>query len=340
MLFICLGLLIFHLPAEKLTVFTDLVNPDSMVMDDSNIYIAQQAELSVYDAKTFKLKTTFGKKGQGPREIPPFPIPMGGVPLMKVTPQPDKLFIAAMGKILYFTKEGQFISETKFPAQRMQSFFNLFPLGSDIFCQQNVFENQEFFISAALVDQNFKTKKELKRRKVETHGGKIDMIGFALMLDVYRDEIFIGGDGLSIDVYDRTGKFLRQIKHPHEPVKFTDDMKKELDEAMKYMFKNMYEQIKNVIYYPDYLPVFFGNNFQFFGDYLYVFTQAHEGDNRELFIFKLDGTLVKKTSVPLKMVKFNLPYPYDFAGKALYQLIDNEDTEEWELHRTVLHRWD
>jgi hypothetical protein len=157
-----------------------------------------------------------------------------------------------------------------------------------------------------------------------------------MVLDVYRDEIFIVGDGLSIDVYDRTGKFLRQIKHPHEPIKFTSAKQKEFDETMKYMFKSFYEQMKTVLYYPDYLPVIYGN-LQFSGDYLYVFTWIYEGDNRDLFIFKLDGALVKKITAPLKMIKFTLPYPYDIVNKTLYQLRDNEETEEWELHRTALH---
>ena len=52
---------------------------------------------------------------------------------------------------------------------------------------------------------------------------------------------------------------------------------------------------------------------------------------------KRDGTFVKKTTVPLKMVRFIIPYPFDIKDKTLFQLVDNEDTEEWELHQIPIH---
>ncbi len=334
-LLICLCFMVINLAAEKVTVLKELINPESIVIDGSDIYITQKAEISVYDAKTFKLKTTFGKAGQGPQEIPPFPFPMGGLPLMKICPLADKLFIAATGKILYFSKEGTFISEAKYPLQRVRDYNNLFPLGSDFFCQLTSQEKQEIFLSAGIVDKTFQQKKELKRKKMEIRGGKINIISGAMILDVYKGRIYVAGDDLSVDVFAEDGSFRKKIKHPHDPVKFTSEMKEKFDETLKYLFKAMYEQIKPIIYYPDYLPVIY--NLQFSGPHLYVFTWKSRGDNRELFVFKLDGTFVEKTAVPLKMVQFILPYPFDISGKALYQLVDNEDTEEWELHRTIIH---
>ncbi|MCK5056691.1 MAG: hypothetical protein KAT34_08550, partial [Candidatus Aminicenantes bacterium] len=202
-------------------------------------------------------------------------------------------------------------------------------------CQLTSQEKQEIFLSAGIVDKTFQQKKELKRKKMEIRGGKINIISGAMILDVYKGRIYVAGDDLSVDVFAEDGSFRKKIKHPHDPVKFTSEMKEKFDETLKYMFKAMYEQIKPIIYYPDYLPVIY--NLQFSGPHLYVFTWKSRGDNRELFVFKLDGTFVEKTAVPLKMVQFILPYPFDISGKALYQLVDNEDTEEWELHRTIIH---
>ncbi|MGD2086638.1 MAG: hypothetical protein PVH61_10675 [Candidatus Aminicenantes bacterium] len=39
-------------------------------------------------------------------------------------------------------------------------------------CQWTAPENDEFFITAGIVDQTFQLKKELKRKKVALHGGK------------------------------------------------------------------------------------------------------------------------------------------------------------------------
>jgi len=336
-LIICLCLLGMMLPAAapKVTVFKELVNPDSMMIDGSSIYITQQGEVFIYDAKTFKFKKKFGKKGQGPREIPPFPLPINGVPLMKINPQQDKLFIGAMGKILYFSKEGEYISEFKYPVQKIQTFINLFPLGSDMVCQWTVREKGEFFITASIVDQTFQLKKELKRKKVILHGGKMDLFSGSLIFEAYKEKIFVAGDDLSIDVFDKNGKFRRQIKHRHEPIKFNADMRKQFDETMKFMFKSFYDQLKIMLYYPDYLPIIF--NLQFSDPYLYVFTWNIQGEKRDLFIFKLDGTFVKKTTIPFKLVQFMIPYPFDIMDKTLFQLVDNEDTEDWELHQIPIH---
>jgi hypothetical protein len=323
------------LPAKKVTVLKELLNPDSMTIDGSNIYITQQAEVYIYDAKTFEFKKKFGKKGQGPREIPPFPFPMSGIPLMKISPLPDKLFISAMGKILYFTKEGEFIKESKFPFQKIQSYMNFFPLGSDMVCQWTVGEKNEFFITASIVDQTFQKKKELKRKKLDLHGGKMDLFSGSIVFEAYKGRIFVAGEDFSIDVFDKSGKLLKQIKHQHEPIKFNDDMRKQFDETLKFMFKSFYDQFKVIFYYPDYLPIIF--MLQFSDPYFYVFTWNHQGEKRDLFIFKLDGTFVKKTGIPLKMVQFIIPYPFDIMDKTLFQLVDNEDTEDWELHQTPIH---
>jgi hypothetical protein len=323
------------LPGQKATVLKEITNPDSMTIDGSNLYITQEAEVFIYDAKTFEFKKKFGKKGQGPEEIPPFPFPLGGIPLMKISPWQDKLFISVWGKIMYFTKQGEFISESKYPLQKIQSYINFFPLGSDMVCQITVREKDEFFITAGIVDHTFQLKKELIRKKMDLHGGKIDLFSGSIIFEPYKGRIFVTGQDFCIDVFDQSGKLQNQIKYKHEPIKFNEDMRKQFDETLKYMLKSFYDQFKIRFYYPDYLPIIF--NLQFSDPYLYVFTWNHQGENRDLFIFKLDGTLVKKTTIPLKMAKFIIPYPFDIMDKTLFQLVDNEDTEEWELHRTPIH---
>lgn len=333
-LIICLCLLGISLSAEKLPVLKELVNPDSMIIDDANIYITQEAEVFIYDAKTFEFKKKFGKKGQGPEEVPPLPFSMSGIPLMRISPLQDKLFISVMGKIMYFSKQGEFIKESKYPIQKIQSYPNIFPLGNDIVCQMSLREKDEFFITASIVDQSFQLKKELKRKKVDLHGGKIDLFSSAMIFEPYKGRIYVVGHDFVIDVFNQNGELQNQIKHKHEPIKFNDDMKKKFDETLKSMFKSFYDQFKIRIYYPDYLPIIF--QMQFSDPYLYVFTWNAQGSKRDLFIFKLDGTFVKQTSVPFKMVNFVLPYPYDIKGKTLFQLVDNEDTEDWELHQTPI----
>jgi len=333
--FISLSLVTITVLSKKEAVFDELTNPDSMVINESAIFISQQAEVFIYDLKTFKLKDRFGKSGQGPREIPPFPFPISRIPLMRINSLSDKLFISAMGKILLFTKEGKFISESKFPAQKIQNYINLIPLGEDLLCQWTLHENDQFFITARIIDKNFQFKKELKRKMVYLHGGKMDLFTGSLTFEVSKDRIFVAGEDLSIDIFDKNGKLQKHIKQPHEPIKFSEDMRKQFDETLKFMFKAFYDQFKIMIYYPENLPIIF--NLQCSGSFLYVFTWKHQGENRDLFIFNQDGTFIKKTTFPLQMVTFIIPYPFDITNKDLYQLVDNEETEKWELHKNSIH---
>ncbi len=334
-LILCLCLSADSLPGKSAAVLEELDNPDNMVIDGSAIYITQKAEVFIYDAKTFKLKKRFGKQGQGPQEIPPFFLPMNRIPLMRITPLPDKLFISAIGKILYFTRGGEFIKELKVPVQKIQNYVNLFPLGDDLLCQLTDRQKEEFFISAAVLDQNFQQKKELKRKKVGLHGGKMDLFSGSMVFEPYKDRIYVVDEGLAIDVFDKNGRLQKTIKREHEPIKFDADKRKQFDETLKFMFKSFYDQFKVMIYYPEYLPVIY--NLQFSDPYLYVFTWNQQGEKQELFIFKLDGTFVEKTAVPLKMVQFIIPSPFDIADKTLFQLVDNEESEQWELHKIPIH---
>jgi hypothetical protein len=72
------------------------------------------------------------------------------------------------------------------------------------------------------------------------------------------------------------------------------------------------------------------------GGHVHVLTFRREQEKSEFFIFDLEGKLVKKTFLPLKPLGdyagvFFLPYC--IKNNYLYQLIDNEEEEVWELHR-------
>ncbi|HLP44706.1 MAG TPA: hypothetical protein VK469_02100, partial [Candidatus Kapabacteria bacterium] len=59
-----------------------------------------------------------------------------------------------------------------------------------------------------------------------------------------------------------------------------------------------------------------------------------EAEKSEFYIFDIKGTFLKKIMLPLKEKDERLWYPYTIGNGKLYQLVEDEDTETWELHVT------
>ena len=92
--------------AGKVVPFPDLLKPEAIAVDNEYIYITEGASVHIYSLKDFTLKKKFGKPGEGPQEFKLFP----GVAL-RLTVLPDYLLLESMGKLSYYTKEGNFKKE-------------------------------------------------------------------------------------------------------------------------------------------------------------------------------------------------------------------------------------
>jgi hypothetical protein len=55
--------------AGKQVILAELVNPDSIAVDQYQVYITEGTSIYIYDLENFKLKTKFGKRGEGPNEF-------------------------------------------------------------------------------------------------------------------------------------------------------------------------------------------------------------------------------------------------------------------------------
>jgi len=65
---------------------------------------------------------------------------------------------------------------------------------------------------------------------------------------------------------------------------------------------------------------------------IYVQTFKREKNKSEFYIFDLDGKLIRKVMAPFRESELLCAYPYTIANGKIYQVTENEDTEEWELH--------
>ena len=63
-----------------------LINPDSITVDNHQIYITDKETIYIFSVVDFKLKTKFGKEGEGPKE---FKINPAGVANLQLDIHPD-----------------------------------------------------------------------------------------------------------------------------------------------------------------------------------------------------------------------------------------------------------
>lgn len=94
--------------------------------------------------------------------------------------------------------------------------------------------------------------------------------------------------------------------------------------------KAIYGGIKKWIKFPDYFPII--QRFNVSDNIIYVLTFNREENKSEFFLFNMKGEFLKKLMVPFAVKDPVGFYPYYINNGKLYQLIENEETDLWELH--------
>ena len=61
-------------------------------------------------------------------------------------------------------------------------------------------------------------------------------------------------------------------------------------------------------------------------------TYKEENNKKELLILDLHGKYLGKVFLPIVSFDVMGVMPFDFQGNQLYQVVENEETENWELH--------
>jgi hypothetical protein len=90
--------------------------------------------------------------------------------------------------------------------------------------------------------------------------------------------------------------------------------------------------------FPEYLPAIWGLKYHCReeNEELYVLSRKTRDNKKEFLVFNIQGKLLKKIYLPLKEKNVNSLFPFDIKDGKLYQLIENGDTEEYELFVTEI----
>jgi hypothetical protein len=314
--------------AEKLATFSNFVYPDMFLIHEGRLYITEDAVIFIYSLKDSNLQKKFGREGEGPQEF--FINWNRANDMILISIHDHQLVVNSWGKLSYFTKDGQYIRERRIPAN----------VGQWFGCLGNGFVGRKYFRDSdgiqhhgiVLYDPDFNKIRDIYRH---VHGVQwrlkkpfnpltVDQADF-LIAD---NKIFvIDGSRTAVYVFNREGKQLFTVTNPDKPVPFDEEDKKAEIESYKYnkTWNRVYETRKNLFQWPSYWPPLR----TFFLDptdkKIYLQTYEAKEDKLKYIVYDFSGRLIKKILLPYqgRMV---------FDHGRFYQLLENEETETWELH--------
>ncbi|UCH97990.1 MAG: hypothetical protein JSV88_14355 [Candidatus Aminicenantes bacterium] len=320
--------------ADKVAILPDILKPDSITVDNNQLFITEGASIYIYSLKDFSLEKKFGKEGEGPKE---FKITSYGGSGLILDVQPEVLLISSVGKLSIFTRAGTFKKELKAP----YSFFgNAFlGMGHRFVGMCSTMGEQESFITVNIYDAELNKVKEVCRWESPFRPGA----GTRVFTEPYifqatENKIFTaGGKEFKINVFDSNGKKLYSINQKYEDIKISEGLKKAVINYFKTSpsTKNVF-QFMQPIKFPDYFPAIL--SFLVKDNKIYVLTYKKKDHKHECFVFDLKGKLLKKVFLPVIEQTLVSYYPFNINDGKLYQLLENEEAEEWELHVTEINK--
>jgi len=315
------------LPAAdaQVRVIPELMNPDSIALDDNRIYITEGTKIHIFDRRSLEQVAVFGKEGEGPKEFRQVP----GLPLI-LNVEGKELEVNSFGKVSYFTKSGEFLREKRTQAGFI---FMALPLGDNLACWGLALESQVRYRTIELRDKDLKKLRTIVKQKDEfqSPGQGMDILKAAFSFAVLKDKLWVAhSPDFTIHTYDVKGDPAGEIHldHPRRDMTPADR-----DGVLNFLktdrsTKEFFELLKPIRFqdqYPAIVAIFSAQ------DKMYVMTWRRENSRNEILVMDAKGKVEKKLWLPLAYQNAVRPAPFAIRDNQLFQLAENED-EEWELH--------
>lgn len=329
-IFVTLLLMVFSMVSygKKLATLPGLFKPYFIIMDNEQLYVCDGAVVSIYSLKDFSLAAKFGKEGEGPEEFKLSASKNG----LFIHPHTDYLLISSVNKVSFYTKEGKFIKEMRVgsnqAAGNYQTIGNKFA-GVDF----TVGGDLSMVFTINLFDDKFTKIKEIYKRDFMTRGS----MTFPMVVPIFfvEDNKIIApvDEAFALNIFDADGNKISGIHRDYKRLKVKEDYKKGVHQFFKTDpgTKQVYEAFfKKLLKFTDYFPAI--QNFIADQGKIYIQTYLKEDGKYEYFIYDLKGKFLKRLFLPVAYMNGLMPSPFTIENHTLYQLIENEDEEEWELH--------
>jgi uncharacterized pyridoxamine 5'-phosphate oxidase family protein len=319
--------------AAKTVSLPDILKPDTLAVDANHLYIVEGIQVSVYSSKDFKLKKKFGREGEGPQE---FKKSGGGnMPSLTLYPQPDHLFVCSQNKATFFKPDGTFIKEV-----RTGSIIGRFaPMGDKYTGLGFAREDNKPSLVIGLYDKDFKKEKDLLTLPMPfVPGQKVDPIRIYFLSDAFMfysegKKSFVIDENNNVQVFNEKGETVATLSYDYPKVKLTDSLKAKYDAffSQDNRFRQMYKngKARNMMEFSEFLPTI--KTYRVSDGKVYVISNKIENRAFETVIFSDTGKFLRKTYLKLEQPNILEIFPFTIYKGKIYQLVENEDEEEWEL---------
>jgi len=325
--FISIIILIMAIPIQAKTIIPlpDLKKPETITAKDEELYITERESVLVYSLPDCKLKTKFGKGGEGPGE---FKVIRLGI---RVCVEPGYIMVNSIRRVSFFTKDGEYIKEVN-----VSSGGDFHPFADGYVGKSDDTVSNKRYTVLSLYDSNFKKVKEIFRLRDIVQPGKKILLGTTqLNFKVSKDYIFVFPyREFIIDIYDRSGKLFKSIKQDYPLRELTETEKKIWIKDLERIYQDAFRRLEHLVTFTKYWPAV--RRLYLSGNKLYAMTFKKEGEKNEFYVFDTKGKLLEKIFIPLINMDERSPYPFTIHKRKVYQLNENEDDETWELHVTAI----
>jgi hypothetical protein len=327
--------------AARTITLPEVLKPDAIAVDENHIYITEFPTIYIYSLENLKLIKTFGKKGEGPGEIMSFN-------RAYLHTQPGGIILSTRHKVLYFTKQGEFIKQLK---SNPSTWGGLKPVGNHFVSMARATKGDTYLISVNLYSHDIKMIKELQACRFwfqhETTGKDLETLNIQFpQHHVSKDKIFVKGvdEGFIIHVFDQNGNKLHTINRDYEKIKVTEtDKKRYLDYfRTSTMFGKHFERLKDRFTFPRYFPAI--QTFIAADGKLYIVTYKKQGAKSEVLILDSQGKLLRQVFLPIypddeifsrilenRITKQISNAAFAIKNGKLYQIRENIEKKTWEL---------
>jgi len=332
-------LCVLFLHAEKAHTFFDLLNPRYLIVDNNQIIISDYPHVYLYSLDDYSLIKKIGREGMGPGE---FHVIQANMNLKErglvVSVRPDHMAANSTSRLSYFTRKGDFIREIKLPYGINAKFLSL---GDQLL---GFLPLREGKLSVTLFDKDLKKQNEilncdywfnLQSRKPANF---FDRASDTLFVSIYKDRIYLArGDAplFAMHVYDFKGNKLITVEHDSEKFRIPPSFTGEIHEHFKIKFQRSANYTIKNLNLPKHFPAI--RNFSVQDDKIYVLTFKKVSRENEVLVFDVNGNLLKKVFLPVRVMNPELLCPFSFYKDMFYQLVFNEETVNWELHITDIN---
>lgn len=318
-------LLITPLLGNKVIPLPDLLNPESISIDKTQMYITEKSNVYIYSLGDFKLLKKFGKAGSGPKEFL-----VSGQAQLFLNSQGKDLVISSQLKVSIYNKKGEYIKENRVTAL-FSSFFR--PFQGKFVGTKLVVENNIMYFTVDIFDKNFNQVKRLfKQKHFFQQGKKMNPVGRLPLFFIYKNKVYVENATGNIHVFDTTGKEVKIISPKFKPVPLTKAHKTQVINFFKNdpQIKQYWNLFKDNLEFPKYFPNLRQTIVS--DGLIYMQTWRVEDGKSEIIIYDIDGNSVKNLMISLPDVELMSRNPIAVHQNKIYQIVENIDEEQWELN--------